>query len=254
MDTHQPEHVARSLGAGAAHYPGRMEAVLALITAAAATAFTVDLFRAYRSSPRPHTAAYAVGVGCFALATWALFVGTASGWTSASYRAFFLFGAIVNIPILALGSMFLVVGRRAGHAMLLLLFPFFAISLPMTVAQPFDAGPLPSGGVPSGRDVWLEVFGPRLWAAIGGGMGATILIVLALVSLFRFWRLSRRIVAGNVAIVAGTLAASTGGTFLALGEAGGFAVSLLMAVSLIWLGFRVAAGARAATEAPIGVP
>jgi len=85
-------------------------------------------------------------------------------------------------------------------------------------------------------------------------MGATILILLALVSLFRFWRVSRKIVAGNAAIVTGTLAASTGGTFLALGEAGGFALSLLIAVTLIWLGYRVAAGARAATEVAASVP
>ena len=190
------------------------------------------------------------GVGFFALATWALFLGTATGWTSASYRAFFLFGAIVNIPVLALGSMFLVVGRRAGHVMLLVLFPFFAISVPMTVAQPFDAGLLPRGGVPSGRDLWLEVFGPRLWAAIGGGMGATILIVLAIVSVFRFRKRNPRIVWGNASIVMGTLAAATGGTYLALGEAGGFAVSLLLAVTLIWVGYRIAAGARRADEVP----
>ena len=221
-----------------------MEATLALVAAVAASVFFGDLLRSYRSVPRPHTAAYMAGIGLFAMATWALFIGTATGWTSASYRAFFLFGAIINIPVLALGSMFLVVGRRAGHIMLLLMFPFLAISIPMTVAQPFDAGPLPLGGVPSGRDLWLEVFGPRLWAAIGGGMGATILIVLAVVSVFRFWRKNRRIVWGNGSIVAGTLAASTGGTFLAVGEAGGFALSLLVAVSLIWLGYRVAAGTR----------
>ena len=228
-----------------------MEATLALIAALAASAFFGDLVRSYRANPRPHTAAYMTGIGFFALATWALFVGTATGWTSASYRTFFLFGAIVNIPVLALGSMFLVGGKRAGHVMLLLLFPFFAIALPMTVAQPFDLGDLPSTGVPSGRDLWAEVFGPRLWAAIGGGMGATILILLALLSVVRYWKTSRRIVWGNAWIVAGTLAAATGGTFLALGEAGGFAVSLLTAVTLIWLGYRVAAGSRTPEPAPV---
>ena len=221
-----------------------MSAVASLLAGVIATLFCVDLVRKYRVSPNPHTAAYAAGIGFFALATWALFLGTATGWTSASYRAFFLFGAIVNIPVLALGSMFLVVGRKAGHVMLMLLFPLFAIALPMTVAQPFDAGTLPDGGVPSGRDLWLEMFGPRLWAAIGGGMGATIIIVLALVSLVRFHRKNPRLVLGNLAIVAGTLAASTGGTILALGLDWGFAVSLLVAVTLIWAGYRIASGAR----------
>ncbi|MXZ68497.1 MAG: hypothetical protein F4Z17_05830, partial [Acidimicrobiia bacterium] len=121
----------------------------------------------------------------------------------------------MNIPVLALGSMFLVVGKRAGHVMLLLMFPFFAIAIPTTLAQPFDAGVLPPGGVPSGRDLWMDMFGPRLWAAIGGGMGATIIILLALVSLARFVRKNPRLVWGNLAIVAGTLAAATGGTILA---------------------------------------
>lgn len=227
-----------------------MRVTVALAAAVVATLFFVDLVSRYRASPRPHTAAYAAGIGFFALATWALFIGAATGWTSASYRAFFLFGAIVNIPVLALGSMFLVVGKRAGHIMLLLLFPFFAISIPMTVAQPFDFAPLPPDGVPGGRELWAEMFGPRLWAAIGGGMGATIIIVLALVSVVRFWNRNRRLVLGNIVIVAGTLAASTGGTILAFGIDWGFSASLLMAATLIWAGFRIAVGARRTTPAP----
>ena len=223
-----------------------MRVAVALLAGAVATMFFFDLLRGYRRAPRPHAAAYTAGIGFYAIATWALFVGTAFGWTSASYRIFFLFGAIINIPILALGSMFLVVGKRAGHVMLALLFPFMAIAIPMTMAQPFDAGSLPADGVPGGREVWAEMFGPRLWAAIGGGMGATILVVLALVSVVRFWKKNPRLVLGNVTIVVGALVAATGGTVLALGFDWGFSASLLVAVTLIWVGFRVAVSARRA--------
>ena len=225
---------------------------MAFLAGLVATLFFADLLRGYRAAPRPHTAAYTAGIGFFAIATWALFAGAASGWTSASYRTFFLFGAIVNIPVLALGSMFLVVGRRAGHAMLLLLFPFFAISIPMTLAEPFDAASLPVDGVPGGRELWSEMFGPRLWAVIGGGMGATIIILLALVSVVRFWRSNRRLVWGNALIVAGTLVASTGGTILAFGIDWGFSGSLLVAATLIWAGFRVAVSARRALPTSVG--
>ena len=51
---------------------------------------------------------------------------------------------------------------------------------------------------------------------------------------------------GNLMIVAGTLAASTGGTILALGIDWGFSASLLVAVILIWAGFRIAVSARRA--------
>lgn len=224
-----------------------MDSVLAGSAAIAATGFFLDLVRNYLARERPHIAAYAAGVGAFAIATWALFAGVTFGWTSASYRTFFVFGGIMNILLLALGSMFLVVGRRSGHAMLALLFPLFAISVPMTLSEPF-VNALPSSGVPAGSDLFEQGFGPRMWAAIGGGLGTTILIILAVVSLVRFWRTNRQVVWGNLAILAGTFAAASGGTGLALGEAAGFAVSLLIAVTLIWMGFRVASGARASSD------
>ena len=230
-----------------------MDTVIAGLAALAATGFFVDLARNYFQRERPHIAAYTLGVGAFAIATWALFLGITFGWTSATYRSFYLFGAIINIPLLALGSMFLVAGKRAGHIMTLLLFPFFAISIPMTLAEPF-VGPLPQSGVPARSGLFEAGFGPRMWAAIAGGMGATILIVLAVVSVVRFWRTNRRIVWGNALIVAGTFAAAWGGTGLALGEAAGFAFSLLVTVTLIWAGFRVASGAREVQPVPVDEP
>jgi hypothetical protein len=218
-----------------------MDSILALLAALAATVFSIDLWVDYRRRPRPHIAGYAAGMTMFAFATWAFHVGLTFGWTGPVYRTFFLFGAILNIPYLALGSMFLVVGRRSGHLMALLLAAFTAISTTLTTTVSF-ASPLPASGVPEG--IFASGFGPRLFAIIGGSMGATILIALALVSLFRFWRESRHVVWGNLLIVAGTFAAAAGGTGVALGEGGGFALSLLTAVSLIWLGYRVASGGR----------
>jgi hypothetical protein len=175
----------------------------------------------------------------FAAATWALFIGVTSGWTGPVYRTFFLLGAVLNIPFLALGSMFLVVGKRSGHVMTITLGAFTAFAVTLTLTVPFQH-PLPDGGIP--HDMFETGFGPRLFAIIGGAVGATILIVLALVSLVRFWRKDRNIVWGNALILAGTFAAAWRGTNLALGEASGFALSLLIAVTLIWAGYRVASG------------
>jgi hypothetical protein len=218
-----------------------MDSALALLAALAATAFSVDLWNDYRKRPRPHVAAYATGMTMFAVATWAFYIGLTFGWTGPVYRTFYLFGAVLNIPYLALGSMFLVVGKRSGHVMAIALGALTAISVTLTATVPF-ANPLPADGVP--HDVFATGFGPRLFAIIGGSTGAMILIILALVSVFRFWRTNRRIVWGNLLIVAGTFAAASGGTGLALGEGSAFALSLLVAVTLIWAGYRVASGGR----------
>ena len=220
-----------------------MESVLSVAAAIAASLFAFDLWMDYRRRPRPHIAAYGTGMTMFAVATWALFIGVTFGWTGSMYRTFFLFGAVLNIPFLALGSMFLMVGKRSGHAMTIALGALTAFATTLTLTVPFQ-NPLPDGGIPHARDLFESGFGPRLFAIIGGAVGGTILIVLALVSLARFWKRDRSIVWGNALILAGTLSAAWGGTGLALGEASGFALSLLIAVTLIWAGYRVAAGRR----------
>lgn len=227
-----------------------MDSTLAMLAALAATVFAGDLWLDYRRRPRPHIAAYGAGMTMFAIATWAFFVGLTLGWSGPVYRVFYLFGAILNIPYLALGSMFLVVGKRSGHAMAIALGAFTAISTTLTATVPF-ANPLPDSGVP--HEIFAEGFGPRLFAIIGGAMGATILIALSLVSIFRFWKRNRRIVWGNLLIVAGTFAAASGGTGLALGESSAFAVSLLAAVTLIWAGYRVATGGRRTAPAEVAL-
>lgn len=218
-----------------------MDTAMSALAATAATFFAADLWRNYFRRPRPHVAAYATGMSMFAIATWCLFVGVTFGWTGGVYRVFFLFGAVLNIPFLALGSMFLVVGRRAGHLMTIALGALAAISTTLVLTVPFQH-PLPDGGIP--HDMFATGFGPRLFAIIGGAMGATILIILSLISLFRFWNRDRHLVWGNALILAGTLSAAWGGTGLALGEASGFAFSLFVAVTLIWAGYRVASDRR----------
>ena len=221
-----------------------MDNFIALMAALIATGFAIDLARDFARKPRPHTAAYGAGIAMFAAATWALWAGLNFGWEGWSYRTFFLLGAILNIPALAVGSFFLVVGRKAGNLALLLTGAIGAISTTLTTTVSF-ARPLPAGGIP--HDIFppiSEGFGPRLLAAIAGGMAASCLIVLGLVSLIRFWKRNRRLVWGNAFIVAGTFAASWGGSGLALGEGAAFAVSLLLAATLIWAGYRTASGAR----------
>ncbi|HEX6148110.1 MAG TPA: hypothetical protein VF083_15145 [Acidimicrobiia bacterium] len=224
-----------------------MDSALALLAALAALGFSADLWLDYRRRPRPHIAAFGTGMTMFAVATLTFYLGLAVGWSGPLYRAFYLFGAILNIPFLALGSMFLVVGRRSGHVMAIALGALTAISTTLTTTVAF-ANPLPASGVP--HDVFASGFGPRLFAIIGGATGSTILIILALVSAFRFWKKNRSIVWGNLLIVGGTLAAASGGTGLALGESSAFAVSLLVAVTLIWAGYRVASGKRGSEDRP----
>src|SRR5690554_7871340 len=114
-----------------------MDSWISFFAGAAATVFAVDLWINYARKPRPHVLAYGIGITMFALATWALFAALVWGWNPFYYRVFYLFGAVLNIPYLALGSMFLVGGKRAGHIMTILLGAFSAISITLVATAPF---------------------------------------------------------------------------------------------------------------------
>lgn len=220
-------------------------APLAITAGVVATLFTLDLAIAAIRRRRPHVTAYTAGMAAFATATWALAAGVLTGWTETSYRVFYLFGTVINVMLLAVGSMFLVVGRRSGHVFFIITGAISAMATTLITTVPFVKD-LPAEGIPD--DMWgPEVeFGPTLFAVIGGAVGGTTIIVLGLVSIIRFWRSNRRLVWGNLLIVAGTLAASAGGTQLGfLDEAATFELSLMLAASLIWIGYRVTSGARA---------
>ena len=215
---------------------------LAAAAAGAATAATLDLARDLRGRPRPHLSAYTAGMAMFAIAAWALFSALTWGWNGFNYRVFFLFGAVLNIPFLALGSVFLSVGKRAGHIMVVGLFGYSAMATTLVTATPF-ARSLPTGGIPA--DIFPSIaeagFGPRLLAAIGGGLGTTVLIWAALWGAIRFRKSNPRRAVANLVITAGVLAAALGGTLLGfLHESSAFSISLLAAAVLIWWGYRLA--------------
>lgn len=222
-----------------------MDTLSALAAAVIATIFTVDLAVDTRRRLRPHVLAYTLGAGCFAAATWALAWGVSFGWSGAVYRLFFLFGAILDIPLLALGSMYLVVGRRAGTITGLAVGALAAIAVTLTATVPFVTAPRGTG-IPHEVFAPPSVFGPRLLAAVSGGGGTLLLATLSVVSIVRLWNSQRDVVWGNGLILVGTLAAASGGTSLAFGEATSFAVSLAVAITLIWFGYRTARGVRTA--------
>lgn len=215
-----------------------MSWALVFLAGAAATLFAMDLARRFARNRRAHTAAYGSGMFVFAIATWLLLAALTSGWTGFLFRGFYLLGAIVNVPLLALGSLYLVVGARWGRRATWLVAVFSLAAATVTVTAPFTS-PLPVEGIPAGSDLFA-FSGPRIWAALGSGLGAIAIILLAVWSAINCRKTAPHLFRANLLIVAGVMAAAWGGTGLALGREAGFALSLLTAAGLIWLGDRVA--------------
>ncbi|MED5394436.1 MAG: hypothetical protein VYA26_08285, partial [Actinomycetota bacterium] len=111
------------------------------------------------------------------------------------------------------------------------------------------SGSLTSDELPQGSAVFGA--GPRVAAAVASSVGALVVIVGSTWSMIRLGRIggpvARRGAAGNGLIVGGALVLSWGGLLNSiLDEMTGFAVSLLVGISLIFAGTLTATGARQA--------
>lgn len=83
---------------------------MAIVTAAIASGvsamFAVTLLRRWWSRGRANQALLIWGIALvmFCVASIGLLTGVVGGWTSAEFRTFYLFGGVLNVPWLALGS------------------------------------------------------------------------------------------------------------------------------------------------------
>lgn len=226
----------------------------ALATGAAlvALAFALSTFERWLDGRRRHELAWSVALAMFAVASFALAAGAALGWGQVGFRIFYLFGAITNVPVLALGTVYLLGGQRRGDAWAVAIALVVAFSAGVLAVAPFRAD-LPADELAQGSDVFGPL--PRVLAATASGAGALVIVAGALWSAARArGRGRRRMVAANVLIAVGTVLTGTSGLLNSvLDEMDGFAVTLLAGVSVIFAGFLLATAGPGAVAASMPV-
>jgi hypothetical protein len=245
-----------------------MVAGLAFLATAVATLFAEATFKRWRQGRRPHEAAWTVALALFALASAALATGASTGWDRGVFRAFYLLGAVLNVPWLALGTVYLLFGERAGRRVRAVLLFASGLAVGVMLTAPVSGDVAGSATIPVGK----EVFGvfPRVLAGVGSGLGALVVFGGAAWSAVRFARAARsrggaprvgpppgRMAVANALIALGTLVLSGGGTLQGvLGHDEAFTVSLASGIAVVYAGFLVAATpapARASDSRPGGV-
>ena len=238
-----------------------MVAGLAFIATAVATVFAEATFKRWRRGRRPHEAAWTVALALFALASAALATGASTGWDRGVFRVFYLLGAVLNVPWLALGTIYLLFGERAGRRVRAGLVFVSGLAAGVLLTAPMSGTVAGSITIPVGKDVF-GVF-PRVLAGVGSGLGALVVFGGAVWSAVRFARAARgraasprpggpppgRMAAANTLIALGTLILSGGGTLQGvLGHDEAFTLSLAGGITVIYVGFVVAARPAAVSD------
>lgn len=228
--------------------------IFPLGAALVALVFSGALLRHFVRRRRPYQALWAVALLMYAAASFALFLGVLDGWTTGEYRVYWLLGAILNVPFLAMGELDLLVRNRAVTAPLLVVLLFLsAFALARVRTAPIDVSAL-GKSLPLGKDVFArdplpyrlsQLYAYPAYIGLLLGMGWSI------------WRM--RAVPSARERMVGTSLIAAGATVVAIGSGIGagfdvvpvFSVGLLAGIAIMFWGFvRVSAPPRpAATPA-----
>ena len=248
-----------SVGVGGPVVSPRMVAGFAFIATAVSTLFAQATLVRWSQSRQPHQRAWTIALALFAMGSAMLAVGATTGWDGPKYRAFYALGAILNVPWLGLGSVYLLAGQRWGQVVERLLWPLSGLAVGVMCTAPLNVAAIDPTAIPNGH----EVFGvfPRALAVAFSSVGALMVLVGALVSIFRFVRRrgtderAPRMLVANACIAIGTLILGSTGTLK--GVAGGkdqaFALGVAAGISVIYAGFAVASRNARRTTLPANV-
>ena len=90
---------------------------LAFVAVVVSTLFAQAMLVRFTAAHQPQHRAWAIALAMFALASVALATGVSTGWDNGTFRVFYLLGAVLNVPWLAMGTLYLfvaaVTARRA---------------------------------------------------------------------------------------------------------------------------------------------
>jgi hypothetical protein len=210
--------------------------MLAFITAAVSLVFTIAVRLSYQRSRRPALLAWTVGLALFTLAALAGALAQSGGATENEYRVFYLFGGILNVAWLALGTVLLVAPRFARASLvaviaLTVVSVYAVFTTPVNLQIALDTGK----GFPDGSL-------PRILAAIGSGVGSLVLIGGALWSAWVFLRKRHngRRALSNIVIAAGVIIIAAGGTVTFTGANGILEYTNLVGLCVMFAGFLIA--------------
>jgi hypothetical protein len=215
-------------------------AIFPLIAAGLAAVFGALLVRQFAARRRPFQGLWAVALFMFAAASFAMFLGVADGWTAAEFRWYWLLGAVLNVPYLAMGELYLLIRRPAwAHGLLSLTLLGSAFAAWKVLGAPIHPAAL-AKSLPLGKQVFGDSSAAYRIAQLYA-FPAYFLLLGGIV--WSAWQMKGRPELRNR--TAGTVAIALGATIVAIGSGVGaglnvvplFSVSLAVGVAVMFAGF-----------------
>lgn len=220
----------------------RSAAVLPLVATVVALEFTLALVRRWRTSRRPYLRSWALSLAFFTLGCGALWYAEAFGWNDVTFRLYYIGGALLAVPWLAMGEIELL-ARPAVARVLLAFLVLFSLDAAITLAViPLVDGAQVSGfAIPEGRDYLPGL--ARGLVVVANSVGTLVVVGGTLWSARRSrgaGPAARARFRGTLVILLGVLVAAAGGSLTFLDQVESQAVTLTVGVAVMYAGFVLA--------------
>lgn len=226
--------------------------VFPLVAAAVAALFAGLVAAQYRTRRRPYQLAWTVAMAMYAVASIAVALGVAGGWTSGEFQVYWALGAVLNVPFLAGGELMLLVRNRTVHAAIWIVLVFLtAYTLGVLRGASLDVAALVED-LPSGKHVFGDGSAAHRLPQL---IAIPSYLVLVLGALWSAWRmrgrgdLRDRFIGTLLVALGATVIAGFGSAFAAAGALAAFSLSLVAGIAVMFAGFL-----RAARQAPSPAP
>ena len=197
----------------------------------------------FSAKRRPNVLSWSIALGMFSLASAAAAFGGLVGWSPPVFRTYYLFGAVLNVPALALGTVYLLAPRRAANGLALVLIAASFVAVFVVFNADLRSAGLDTEGIPRGSQVLSEDV--RLLSRYFSITGFLVVVGGALWSAARLARGRqpnlRRLAAANLLIALGTTVVAIASEMARIASGSVedlvFAAGLFIGVSVMFAGF-----------------
>lgn len=234
-----------------------MTTALAAASALVAVAFAFSTYERWLLRRSPQYFAWTVALALFVVGASALAWGSSVGWSPLAFRIFYATGAVANVPVLAAGQMYLLVTRKTADRIAQVLGLVLAFTVGVVMTDPLTAS-VPADRLPKGDEVFHAW--PRVFAAVGSGVGATVLVVGTVLGVVRIARANRyaqvsgaRLRMTGLGLLAlGTIVLGLSGLFNSvLNAMAAFSVTLMLGVTILFAGFVLSTTGPVGAKTPV---
>ena len=211
---------------------------LPILSTVISAAFAWVILARYRLKPQSHQLLWwGIGIITYGAGTLIESLVTLLGWQVALFKAWYIAGALLGGAPLAIGTIYLLFGRRAGHIAVVLLLAAVSLTSIFVILSPVRMELVDPKMLSSKVLAWQSI---RRVSPFINSLAALFLIGGAIYSAIRFFSSpeSRPVSIGNIFIAAGALLPGIGGMGSRMGHTELLYLGEFIGVILIWIGYR----------------